>query len=169
MMTTNSQPMDAGYTLTEILVALAVGSLLILGVGEITRLTARAYYRVTDTVSEVRAWRGLDRWLTLYANTDLEVLTVTPDAITGGRGESVTLQASLLVDGEEPVFSLELEQFGTPLERRFALAAVGQFEYDPLAGLRFRTEGDDLTMVSVPIWREVPYNCRYDTVSKRCR
>lgn len=166
---TNNPPMDAGYTLVEILVALAVGSLLVLGVGEMTRLTARAYYRVTDTVSEVRAWRGLDRWLTLYANTDPEELTVTSNRIAGGRGESVTFDASLLVDGEEPVFNLALEQFGTPLERRFALAAAGQFEHDPLAGLRFRTDGDDMTMVSVPIWREVPYNCRYDTVSKRCR
>lgn len=168
-MMTNSPPTDAGYTLTEILVALAVGSLLILGVGETTRLTARAYSRVTDTVSDMRAWRGLDRWLTLYANTDPDVLTVTSDTVTGGRGESVVLNASLLVEADEPVFNLDLEQFGIALERRFTLAAVGQFEHDPRAGLRFRMHDDDVTMVSVPIWREVPYNCRYDTVSKRCR
>ena len=72
---------QAGFTLTEMLLALAVASILIVSVGQLLSLTARAYHRVTGSVETLREYRSLDRFLSLLEAADSDAGSLAPDAL----------------------------------------------------------------------------------------
>lgn len=156
---------QAGFTLTEMLVSLAVASLLIVSVGQMFALSMRAYGRVSDTVERVRDYRALDRWLSVLEAAD-------PERIEAVDGETLRLvrgvQSDLTMWFEEPgAVTVWLEHNGVTVRRDYPLSEAALMRIE--SGVLRLSEGDERMIASAPMVREAPFNCRYDTVAKRCR
>ena len=160
-----SDQSQAGFTLTEMLVALAVASTLIVSVGQLLSLTARAYHRVTGSVENLREYRSLDRFLSLLEAADRETGNHAPDGLELRRGDRSVLRVILQSEG---VAALKLRHNGVDLERNLALAEAAEWGQGDHVMTLASAEGDQV-LIAFPRIREIAFNCRYDSVAKRCR
>lgn len=160
-----TDPRQAGFTLTEMLVALAVASTLIVSVGQLLSVTARAYHRVTQSVETLREYRSLDRFVSLLEAADFDRVEHAPNQLDLSRGAQSMLTITAL---PETGTSLALTHNGVALERRYAGTTVSEWARSSQA-LTLTSLGGGRTLVTVPLLREVPFDCRYDSVAKRCR
>jgi prepilin-type N-terminal cleavage/methylation domain-containing protein len=160
-----TDPQEAGFTLTEMLVALAVASSLIVSVGQLLSVTARAYHRVTQSVETLRAYRSLDRFASLLEAADFDRVEHTPSQLVLNRGAQSTLTVTVLPDAE---VALALTHNGVALERRYAGILTSEWAGSSQA-LTLTPLGGGRPFVTLPLLREAPFDCRYDSVAKRCR
>ena len=160
-----TDPQEAGFTLTEMLVALAVASTLIVSVGQLLSVTARAYHRVTQSVELLRDYRSLDRFMSLLEAADSDRVELEPSQIGLSRGAQSMLTITVVPDAGA---DLSLTHNGVVLERRY-----GSFPANEWAGsshaMTLISVGGGGGLVTLPLLREVPFDCRYDSVAKRCR
>jgi prepilin-type N-terminal cleavage/methylation domain-containing protein len=156
---------EAGFTLTEMLVALAVASTLIVSVGQLLSVTARAYHRVTQSVETLREYRSLDRFVSLLEAADFDRVEYAPSQLDLSRGAQSMLTIAVL---PETGASLELTHNGVALERHYAGTTASEWAGSSQA-LTLTPVGGGDALVTLPLLREVPFDCRYDSVAKRCR
>ena len=156
---------QAGFTLTEMLVALAVASTLIVSVGQLLSLTARAYHRVTGSVEALREYRSLDRFLSLLEAADSDAGSLAPDELELRRGAGSVLRVTLQPEGAA---ALSLTHNGVSLERDLAQTEAAEWSLGDHVTTLASTQ-DHQVLIAFPRTREIPFNCRYDSVAKRCR
>ena len=154
-----------GFTLTEMLVALAVASTLIVSVGQLLSLTARAYHRVTGSVETLREYRSLDRFLSLLEAADSDAGSLAPDALELRRGDYSVLQVALQPEGAA---TLSLTHNGVSLERDLVQIVAADWSFNDHVMTLASAQNNQL-LIAFPRTREIPFNCRYDSVAKRCR
>lgn len=155
---------EAGFTLTELVVGLLVGSLLIVGLVELTRRYGQTTSDVRETVADARASRSIESVLTLLERADPGSLVVTSDRIEAKIGAdqvSVGLQAS-------PT-SLTLEWRSPDLNRSIDVPPGARFEQRP-GGLILLLAPSSQTPIAMTMpRRELPFDCQFDTVTLECR
>ncbi len=156
---------EAGFTLTEMLVALAVASTLIVSVGQLLSVTARAYHRVTQSVETLRDYRSLDRFVSLLEAADSDRVEYAPSQLDLSRGAQSMLTITVLPDSEA---RLSLTHNGIVLERRYEGFPASEWAVSSQA-LTLSPLGGGRPLVTFPLLREAPFDCRYDSVAKRCR
>ena len=161
---------SAGLTLTEMLVALAISSFLIVAVGELLRLSARAYMRVTQSVETLREVRSIERWLAVAREADPDLLEVDQASLLIRRGDGLVLEAAFAEDPETGLaLRMSLTRRWGATRRIHPIDLAGSFALEPDQLLSAELGHVDGWRVAAPIMREVPYDCRYDAVAKLCR
>jgi prepilin-type N-terminal cleavage/methylation domain-containing protein len=165
LMMKKTDPQEAGFTLTEMLVALAVASTLIVSVGQLLSVTARAYHRVTQSVETLREYRSLDRFVSLLEAADFERVEHAPSQLDLSRGAQSTLTVTVSPDATT---NLSLTHNGVALERRYDSFPANEWAGSSHA-LTLTPLGGGRPLVTLPLLREAPFDCRYDSVAKRCR
>lgn len=157
-------PAEAGFTLTEMVAALLVASMLMVGLGELTRRYATTMTRVRAIEIDRRSSGLLRDTLAELERADPDSVSVAPDRVSatiGGRDVDGRIDrgfgrgAVLHWSSARQVRDLQL-----PSDARFVLKA----------GRVSLLSGDDtVPLASVRPLRDAPFDCQFDTISRECR
>lgn len=155
---------EAGFTLIELIVGLLVGSLLIVGLVELTHRYGQTTSDVRETVADVRAGRSIESVLTLLERADPGSLVVTSDRIEAKIGSdqvSVGLQTSSS--------GLTLEWRSPGLNRSIDVPSASKFEQRPDGLILLLAPSSQTPIAMTMPRRELPFDCQFDTVTLECR
>ena len=155
---------DAGFTLTELVVGLLVGSLLIVGLVELTHRYGQTTSDVRETVVGVRAGRSVESMLTLLERADPGSLVVTSERIEAKIGAdqvSARLQPS--------PSGLALEWSSPDLNRSIDVPLGAKFEQRPDGLILLVVPSSQTPIAMATPRRELPFDCQFDTVTLECR
>lgn len=159
-----AQNSEAGFTLTELVVGLLVGSLLIVGLVELTHRYGQTTSDVRTAVADVRAGRSIEGVLTLLERADPGSLVVTSDRIEAKIGaEQVSARLEPSPDG------VALEWRSPNLNRSIDVPAGSRFEQRPGGLIVLLAPNVQTPLAMATPRRELPFDCQFDTVTLECR
>ena len=159
-----AQNSEAGFTLTELVVGLLVGSLLIVGLVELTHRYGQTTSDVRVTVADARAGRSIESVLTLLERADPGSLAVTSDRIEAKIGAD---QVSARL--EPSPSGLTLEWNSPDLNRSIDVPPEARFEQRPGGMILLVVPSSQAPIAMATPRRELPFDCQFDTVTLECR
>lgn len=156
---------EDGFTLTELLAALVVASMLLAGLTELTRRYAMTSGRVKDAASEVRVSNLMQNALLELERADpasVEVQALELNARIGAQELRARIAAG--------VGGRSLLTWTSPRgERQISLPPAAHFEEEPGGLIVLRANSADPPIASVLPKRTVAYDCKFDVVARSCR
>lgn len=153
---------EAGFTLTEMVAALLVASMLVAGLAELTRRYATTMTRVRTMEAEARTVAGVRSLMGDLERIDPGSLALSSDRLEARIGDQA-ITGRILRSPDRTALS-----WTSPRQQR---------EIDLPVGARFIEAGPrialgvsgELPLASVEPARDTPFDCQFDTISRTCR
>lgn len=170
MMTNNTPPPDAAFTLSEMAISLFLAGFVVLGVAEASRATARAYTLVRSDLSATRAARQISAWLSRFERTEPGAIEASAQSLsTRGAGPGGLRLNSYTEELGSGGLLISYVTEASTYERRFTFGSTPTFQVEPGAYVTVSFADPSVMGYTQRLAREVPHDCRFDFVSRLCR
>ncbi len=156
---------EAGFTLTEVVAALLVASMLIVGLADVTRRYALSSVRVKDAIADMRTNRLVASLMGELERADPDSLEVTPTRLFARIG-SHEVRAELTTRADRQRW---LEWTSPVITRSLRMPSAATFEMLPSGAVLLTAAKGEPPLAVVLPRRQTPFDCRFDTVSRDCR
>lgn len=159
-----SETSEAGFSLTELIAGLLVASLLVIGLIDITSRYARTASDIRSTVLDLRTDHLLHAMFSELERADPGSITLS------------SLELKAQVGGEEIVGRIETAPGGRVLhwssarqKRVFDLPQNAHFAETEDGIIQLTVSDQEPPVASVVPRRTIPFDCQFDTLSRKCR
>lgn len=154
---------EGGFTLTELVAALLVASLLVVGIAELTHRYARTFVRVKADQTAANDRRTLGALLSDLVRAEPETLVVSRTEIKARVGEQE------IVGRIRQSYNHAVLEWSSATQRRtMDLPRDAHFEKEAsVVHLEGGAGGPPLAMVRIE--RDAPFDCQFDTIARACR
>jgi hypothetical protein len=156
---------DAGFTLTELVAGLLVASMLIVGIADITRRYALTTARVKEAAAEVRTALLVQSLLADLERADPDSIEISADHLSAAVGQE-KIEAKLVRTGKA---TEHLEWTSPRISRSIRLPAGARLETNDTGAIILRAGPDAPPLAMVLPRRSIPFNCKFDTLVRKCR
>lgn len=156
---------EAGFTLTELVAALLVASLLIAGLVDLTHRYATGSVRARTAIEAARASQVVQDLMSRFGRIDPESLEVTPTRAAGSIGGQ-PVEARLVGDGTG---RRRLEWRSFELRRSVEIDPAARFDLGTTGVLRLLGPKGAPPLAVVAPKRNLKSDCEFDPLVRKCR